>query len=219
MFGRIENFWIVLAVIIGSAVWEWIKKRSASRQAGPEAGESRSPDSASAPGPTTATAPAAPPRPSMAANWEEELRRLLSGETATPKPPPAAAPPIRPVVIQQEHPASRPVSVPPPVRPLAPSPPAQPRMVAAHTAPDLPVLTESRTAYQRASHLPDEVAQHLKRVDQMVERHLIKPPAAHRQAVSVEAARTISMIRNPATARQAIIASIVFGPPKALERE
>ena len=83
----------------------------------------------------------------------------------------------------------------------------------------LPALTESTTSYRRASHLHEETGERLKRVEEMTERHLIKVPTANRQPVSIEAACAISTIRNPGTARQAVIASLVFGPPKALEGE
>ena len=69
ILGRIENFWIIFALIIGSAIWEWIKRRSQSHDTGPD--ESQSPRR------TTTTPPAATPRPAATSDWEAELRRLL----------------------------------------------------------------------------------------------------------------------------------------------
>jgi hypothetical protein len=222
MLGRIDNFWIVIAIIIGSAIWEWIKKRAESQQTGSAPDPSAPPNSAGTPARRTTTTPppVAAPKPSPVGHWEEELRRLLGGETPEPKPPPIAAPPIRPVVIQPAHPAPRPVSVPAAAHPVPPPPTsAHPWLAAADRTVEveLPALGEARAAHQRASHLHEEVAEHLKRVEEMAERHLFKVPTAHHQAVSAEAARTISMIRDPVTARQAMIASLVFGPPKALD--
>jgi len=83
----------------------------------------------------------------------------------------------------------------------------------------LPPLKESVTAYQRASHLQDQVIERLKHVEQMTERHLASVPTAHRPTVSSDAVRTITLIRNPNTVRQAVIATLIFGAPKGLENE
>lgn len=253
MLARIDNFWIILAIIVGSAVWEWIKKRAEGSASG--TGSTRS-EPSSAPGqgipprplsptstptpPSTAvppvmTPPRAAPGPApapastpAAGSWEEELRRLLGGDEPRPAPRPLAPPPapIRPVVIVQSRPAP---SAPPPSvfgRPAAPARPAPapmagPRIAAADKAVDvqLPALQESTVAYRRASRLHEEVAQHLKRVEEMTERHLAEVPVAHRPAASADAARTLALIRSPAGVRQAIIASMIFGAPKALEGE
>ena len=149
------------------------------------------------------------------------MRRLLTDEAPTTNPPPIAPPPIQPVLLSQPQPPPGSVIARPATLKPARPPMAEPRISAADRAVDvqLPPLTESTIAYRRASSLHEEVAEHLKRVEEITQRHQAKVPTAHRQAVSAEAARTISMIRHPATARQAIIASLVFGPPKALEGE
>ena len=221
MLGRIDNFWIIIALVIGSAIWEWLKKKGQSEQTGSASGESEPPHSPSVPRRTTTTPPAPAQRPAATRNWEEELRRLLSGEEPPPKPPPEAERPFQPVTIEQPHSAPPPLIARPPLEKYAPPPRAAPRMAAAEraVAVQLPALTESTTSYRRASHLHEETGERLKRVEEMTERHLIKVPTANRQPVSIEAACAISTIRNPGTARQAVIASLVFGPPKALEGE
>jgi hypothetical protein len=80
-------------------------------------------------------------------------------------------------------------------------------------------LHESAAAYRRASHLQEDVARYLKGVEEMTERHSAEAPAMPQQTLSVEAAQTIALLRNPRTARQAVIASLIFGPPKALAAE
>ena len=81
----------------------------------------------------------------------------------------------------------------------------------------LPPLKESVAAYQRASHLPEQVTQRMRQVEETTERHLSRAPTAHRQSISPDALATISLIRNRRTVRQAVIASLIFGAPKALE--
>ena len=83
----------------------------------------------------------------------------------------------------------------------------------------LPSLKESVTAYQRATHLQEQVIERLKHVEQMTVRHQPSAPTAHRAAVSPEAVRSIAFIRDRNTVRQAIVAGLVFGTPKALENE
>ena len=83
----------------------------------------------------------------------------------------------------------------------------------------LPTLQESATAYQRASHLQEQVIERLKHVEEMTERHLAKVPTAHRATVSPDAVRSVALIRDRNTVRQAIVASLILGPPKGLENE
>jgi len=83
----------------------------------------------------------------------------------------------------------------------------------------LPTLRESVTAYQRASHLQGHGIGRLKPVEEITERHLAGVPAAHRPTVSPDGARTIALIRNRNTVRQAIVAALIFGAPKGLENE
>jgi hypothetical protein len=139
---------------------------------------------------------------------------LLGGESPVEKPPP-----VRPIIIQEPHPG--PVVAAPPFSRAVPPPLAPSRIEQAEKAVGVhaPTLTESTTAYQRARHLREDATEHLKRVGETTERHQVKVPVAHRRPLSAEATQTISLIRHPATVRQAVIASLIFGPPKALESE
>ena len=83
----------------------------------------------------------------------------------------------------------------------------------------LPTLKDSATANQRASHLQARRIEGLKHVEEITERHLASVPRAHRATVSPDAARTIALIRNRNTVRQAIVAAMIFGTPKGLENE
>lgn len=214
MFGRIDTFWIVVAVVVISSVWEWLKKQRKTGSGGSPSGGSE---------PFAPSPPAAAPRPAATSDWEEELRRLLGGESPVAGPQRAAPPPIRTTVIQEAKPVStaRPTVAAPPMARTPPPPSAETRITTVEKSVDVhpPALQESAAAYRRASHLQEEVAKHLKGVDEMTERHLAGTATVPARALSVEAVQTIALIRNPRTARQAVIASLIFGPPKAIAAE
>ena len=95
----VEGAIILLVLWLLSALFNWIKRRAEEKQSGAPA--PAPPRPGEHPAPATAPAPAAK-------TWEEELKRLLEGESpsSTPPPPPPVAPPLI-------------VTVPPPV--LAPA--------------------------------------------------------------------------------------------------
>jgi len=221
LLGGLDRFWILLLIVLGSAINEWLKKK---KQMGKKDSWPTGSDSQQPRDPATHQMPRpASPRPKATSDWEEQLRRLLDGEMPVAKPPPVAPPPIRPVIVQE------PKAAPPQRRVAAAAPAASTAPLAlsgpgtAETAKTVEVhlqaLKESAAAYQRASHLHEGVAEHLKRVEEMTEHHPGKVPTAHRPGFSAEAAQTIALIRNPHTVRKAMIASLIFGPPKTLEGE
>ena len=224
ILGDIEKFWILVAIAIGSIIVEWLKKKKPPDETG------SSDDAESRRSTTSTTSRPAAPRRAATSDWEEELRRLLGGEPPVAKPPPVsapqptAAPPlIRPVVIQAPRPAPAPspVTGAPPVVRTIPPPLAGTVMAEAKRSVEvqLPTLKESVTAYQRASHLQAQGIERLKHVEEITERHLTSVPAARRPTVSPDAVRTIALIRNRNTVRQAIVAGLIFGAPKGLENE
>lgn len=88
---------------------------------------------------------------------------------------------------------------------------------------ELPVrltkLDLSRAAYEKASQLHESVAEHLRQIDERTERRRIERSTARREPQSPDAVRAISLVRNPLTIRQAVITSLILGPPKALASE
>jgi len=219
---------LVFLLISGAAAW--LKRR----QHTDEPTSSPEPPPAS-PRPMPGAPPAEPPRRAPTSSWEEELRRLLEGETPGPSPARPQPPPIQP---QRLPPAPR--SVPPPLpRPVlitplpAPPPPLPakrasrpPKVVAVSPldesaevlSPRLATMAEATTAFQRASHLHDGVTRHFEQIDEQTEHHLVKPLVSRRRSVPSDVAQAVSLTRSPRSARQAVVAAIVLGPPKALER-
>src|SRR5437867_11715619 len=81
ILGDIDKFWILVAIGIGSIIVEWLKKKKPPDETAStdEAESHHSTTPTPTPTATTTSRPAAP-RPAATRDWEEELRRLLSGE-------------------------------------------------------------------------------------------------------------------------------------------
>jgi hypothetical protein len=214
-----EKLIFVIAIIIISILHSWWKKKRGE----PEDEENPWPGYPPRNKPQSPPATQAPPK-APTQSWEEELRRLLQGGApAQPAPPPVvvqpaprSTPPL--VVVQQSRPA------PPPLpRVVAPRPAPAPRPAASvGTDPDMdkglpvqmPSLMQSAQAYLRASQLDTKVAQHLQRVDDLVTKH---QKVARKREVSPVVRQTLALLRDRQSLRAAILASVVLGPPKAME--
>lgn len=191
----------LLVVVVISMLHSWWKKRKGEPEPETES-ESWPGQKPGRPMTPPAGRPASPQ--SKAANWEEELRRLLQGEEPVHPAPP-------PVVVQ----------VPPPL-PRAASRPAPRPVVIEQVDPDMekglpvqmPSLEQSAQAFLRASQLESKVAAHMQRVDQQVTTH---PKLDLKKQVAPEIRQAIGLVRNRQSQRAAIIAGIVLGPPKAME--
>jgi hypothetical protein len=64
--------------------------------------------------------------------------------------------------------------------------------------------------------LHQEVARQLKRVDEMTERHRVGAASGRRRRVPPHISAAVSLFREPQTARQAVVAALILGQPKAL---
>jgi hypothetical protein len=67
--------------------------------------------------------------------------------------------------------------------------------------------------------LHETVGEQLRRVDQMTERHLTVAPVVQHRELPADVAQVISLFRGPRMARQAIVAALILGPPRALQSE
>lgn len=216
-----DNPYVVLAIVIISALTSWWQKRNKQSEHGePWGGEDQEVSHPRRPG---TTAPSNQPL-----NWEEELKRLLENKppldstAGTPPPPPIVRrvpPPPLPAGLPRE-------SLPTdhegkPSRESAPTPWQDARLnrLPQPTKP-LVTLEQSTHAYQRASQLHEAVAARMQRVDDQTEKHgkpLAVTRLVHHQLGSADARAVVALLRQPATARQALLASFVLAPPKALE--
>ena len=203
----------IAVFIVLSLISQWQQRRQRELDGdGPPSPKPRDPRSAPrprAPGPLD--------------GWEEQLKRLLEDPRTRAERPRPTPPPPRP----------RPLATPPPLAPEA--------------GPDfqMPPLTEARRAMAEADSMPaqvdtriDDASRHmgeLPRAHQAMASAAKLQTAAHdhlyqgilRNSVSLamrapsaaseEARAVVAHIRSPIGVRQALIASLIFSPPKALQ--
>ena len=206
---------IIIAIIVGaSIIHNWWTKRQQEESEQPDP----NPDASGRRPPPLPPPSGQPGRSAQGQNqpgggWEEELRRLLQGETPTPRPP-----------------VQRPTPPPPPVvktRPVAQS--AVPRPFLARSSipvPDvgremeigLPVrpvaLDQASAAHERASHLQASVIQRMRDTTAKVSAHAKAGPTL-RQATYADRLR--SLLGENESLRTMVVASVILGPPKGSE--
>lgn len=204
----VDSLITIIAIFLITVAANWMRKM---KQQGEQPGTTPPPNVSGKPAPPSS--PQTPPRPT---SWEEELRRLLEGE-APAAPPPRPNPPI--VIAQprpQLAPTSRPIQTPPvftqpSVAPQSIAPP-QPVLVTARAG-NLASMEESKRAYERASQLDQTVSAHIGKIP----GEHVKPTIVIRRPPPADIAQVVSLFKTSRTARQAVIASIILGPPRALE--
>ena len=79
---------------------------------------------------------------------------------------------------------------------------------------ELPGLTASAQSYQRASQLDENVAERLRAIGKQVQLHPVRVQAG---ALSPEVTQARALLQNRRSLRALIMASVILGPPKALE--
>ena len=199
--GLIKTLFVIVA-IIASFVWSAYQKRRAEE----ESSEPLLPPKPKGSGPPSRPGPQRPAqqsRPTEPRSWEEELRRVLQGESPTAPPP---------VVIVRE-----PAPAPPPLPRARPAPApriaeANPMDVGLPVA--MPSLTQSAAAHHRATHLDEAVAERMRKVGERLATHKV---ALGQKTSAVEIRRALALLKDRHSQRAAIIASLILGPPKALE--
>ena len=230
---NVEGAIILLVLWLLSALFNWIKRRAEEKQSGAPA--PAPPRPGEHPAPATAPAPAAK-------TWEEELKRLLEGESpsSTPPPPPPVAPPLivtvpPPVLAPARTPAratttrrtaaAEPISEDSegPSRPLATlreSEAARRRTgsLERRTGERLQkaqALATAEAAYSSASQLHERVAARMRHVVDHTSEVGASPLETRRHHPAATA--TLALLQSPQSARQAIVTALVLAPPKALE--
>lgn len=241
MLAAADLFEVLAAVILFliTGIAQWVQQRNQKKKSLPpesETGPFADPFGRTA----DDSAPAPPPQQSFnpADDWEAQLRRILHGDPAPPPPlPPALPTPSR--VTVAGTPAPPPLgtgghdeasdsweTADAPWRPLATLDRAE---AAVHRGEQLDTTTGVRltgvgrlatatNAINHAANLHDAVAARMRDVLSHTDS-----PSAYRPSTSAPlraapaAAATLGLLRNPATVRQAFVASVVFQKPKALE--
>ena len=188
--GLFDSPWLIAIIIIVGAISNWLMKRRQEKEAEhpPEGDE---------------PAPAAS-KPPSGFNLEEALRRLMGEEP----PEPARAPPPVPRTAQDEL---------PPVPAWQEEEPFQP---AEQTLPPLrppPIaVAQASITTTAASEQQEQAARRFEQLNEQG-RHPATVVGHGRENRSRAGKRAASLWRDPRSARQAFVGSVVFAPPKSLE--
>lgn len=218
LFASLESILVFVAIVLISAVSNWLKQRQERKQA-----EAQGESAPLRPRPAIPNvfddqpkAPAAP-RP---LDWQEELRRLLEGDERKPVSPPSAASPQRT--------PPRPMPVFDDESPVKPDPvlarAGGPVTVLVETESEGPSgsgpgrLQESAAAFLRGNQLGDAVESRLQAVASQVATARVSRALARSGNATETANRLKAQLRNPVAVRQAILAAVVLGPPRGLEQ-
>ena len=228
-----ESFVVVLVIFILSAISNWLKRRAEAKAAG-----TTPPPQPQQPnrGHSAPTPPVAP-----ATRWEEELRRLLEGESGAPPPLPL---PVPPPIVAPARTAPPPLPPPIPARARARQAPAPEPMSEESDAPSRPLadfreadaayqygadinrqgaarmreaeaLSSAKSAYNHGATLHAQVAA---RMRQIVEKtRNAAPETFEPKHARARSPITLTALRSPVTTRQAIVYAALLGPPKSLE--
>jgi len=211
-----ESLLVFAAFILLSSIANWVKRRGGGKDADPWPTPTEVPAPRRPTQRTTTQPPPTPvdvPQPAKRFDWEQELRRLL-GEEEPPKPESASPPPLPPVVARTLKPATPPTPF-PRIPSVLENIPVEETPHVEQTARAYPLtrMAEARQDFKRASHLSAQVVERMHQVDEHVAHHLIKS----RTTIPSQTAELVRVLRQPRSARQAFVTSLVFGPPKALD--
>lgn len=218
LFASVESILVFAAIVLISAVSNWLKQRQERQQA-----EARDEGDPLRPRPAAPSvleeAPEAPaaPRP-RALDWQEELRRLLEGDERRAPPPRPAVPsvPARPLPVLGDAPPARPA----PVLPQSPRPIVLAKPVATvfvEPARSVPDFEETAVARERGARVSDLAELRRQSAEAGVKAAEVPSLFGSVGRTSESARRLRNQLGNPLTARQAILASVILGPPGGLD--
>ena len=204
-----DSPWVLVVIVLVGALSNWLMKRRLGNKA------AHRPD-----GDEPLPAPKAQEHSQRQLDLQDALRQLLGGEPPPQAPPPPPLPPVmrdaQPSEVwsdeeqfqpeqtwvdetQETYEAARPPAI-------QTAPPSRPHPALARA---------SATAIKTSEHNEEAV----RRFEQLNEqgRHPATVVNTGRGRRSRAGARAIALVRDPRMVRQAFIASLVFGPPKAFE--
>ena len=140
--------------------------------------------------------------PQTAGDWQEQLRRMLEGESAPPVIKPVLLPPSQKPPQQQAR-SSKPT-------PPAPRTEISGGEIALHSP-----LQESTDGYSRASNLHEAVKNRMRAIREKTSTPV--ETAFNRERPKLQSDVVRRLRRSRTSIREAFIASLIFSPPKAAE--
>jgi hypothetical protein len=210
--GLFDSPWVVAAILIGSALVNWLAKRRQEKQAREQGQQSEGAD----PSPPSSTPPAE-------FNLEETLRRLM-GEEPPPTPAPPA-PPLIPHTANDELPTAQTRSEKEPHRPewTRMNDTGGIKTTARQPAKQVPPALQPPIALvpvsvrpREASETEKQAARHFEQLNEQG-RHPATVVSIKQHRPSPLGPRVTSRWRDARSVRRAFVASLVFAPPKSFE--
>ncbi len=212
-----EKLIVIAVIVIGSIIHSWIQRKQdeAADNAAPEPRPPR--PQPPNPRPGQRGGPARRPPPSIpgtmtttgpTGDWQEDLRRLLQGELPG-APTRTESPPVLPTSRAPSAPAAPPRVL---ARSNIPVPAEGQEMDVGLAVPTVG-MQQAEYAHERAQ-VQSAAARRLHQASAQVSSHA-QTPAPPAEVGRAHRAR--QLLRDRQTQRDAILASIVIGPPRALE--
>lgn len=207
-----DNSWVLLVIVLAGALSSWLMKRRQRNQA------DNRPD-----GDELSPSPRAQERSQRQLDLQEALRQLLGGEPPPQAPRPPPIPPVmrdaQPSEVWSDEEQFQPEQTwrdepqeayetarPPAIQTASPSRPH-------------PALARANATRIEASERHEKAARRSEQFNEQADqvKHSATVVGIGRGRRSREGARAVALVRDARTVRQAFIASLVFGPPKAFE--
>ena len=210
-----ESLVAFVVILLLSGIGNWIKQR----KGGPPEPLEDEEDGQPAPPLRRPAPPSQPAETPPVFDLERELRRMLGQE---PEPPSAPLPPMRPEpppVIVPAPVARRyePAPEPPPFRRVVFPGPAAERDQQDAPSFELASMAESAAAYQRGSDIDDAASAKIAAARARTEQPRSMTVARPVRGLAPEVTSVLASLREARTARQAVLAAVILGPPKSLE--
>ncbi|HOC00592.1 MAG TPA: hypothetical protein PKM43_17820 [Verrucomicrobiota bacterium] len=220
-----ESLLVFAVIVLLSGLSNWLKQRQARREE-EQSRQLRPP----ARGQEAVPPLVHPPQAPEDADWERELRRLFGEEPEAPPSRPLPAPP--PLEAQPTPLHSRPATVVlPPRREPSLEPVFEPAASARGTdeapVPSVEDLireggviqlpsSQATAALHGASSIAGKTFPQI-RAESPIEGQVARPMQSRRRVLSPEIARVKGQLRQPRTAREVFLATVLLGPPRGLE--
>lgn len=204
-----DSPWVLLVIVLGGALSQWLMKRRQGNQTDKRAD-----------GGEPLPVPKAQEHSQRPLDLQEALRQLLGGEPPPRAPQPPPIPPVmrdaQPAEVWSDEEQFQPepawmdepqetyeAAHPPAIQTAAPSRPH-------------PALARADAARLEAGERHEKAVRRFEQLNEQG-RHPATVVNTGRGRRSSTGARAVALVRDPRTVRQAFVASLIFDPPKAFE--
>jgi hypothetical protein len=199
IISSLDNLLVLLVFVLLSGASAWLKKRGSQRKADPGTEEAELPPS-----------PENPRRLTRPPDWQEVLRQLLGGELpAQAPPPPMPSGPEQETFVMERSPGGQ-------NREFYEGALEQDGRTVVPLRRRHVALTHATAVYGAAYEQSERTGSHGEKLNAYT-KHPATASSNRRERHSQDGARAVALLRDTRTVRQMFAASLIFGPPKAME--